>query len=307
MNPKNWTKSALKLFFMASSSLITFSIVLPATEAFAQHYTVHELTDDEIIGSELMDADSGLSAKLAPSTSASVGLSAALATPTPFGSSILPPLNPNDPPPIVPVKPGGEKPGPPPPVNPLPVPNGSATPFPTPIDPGGDLPTTGNAKIDVIVAIGNKIWNFILSAKPNATYNVLKASVVPEGIKSWTQLAGWSRPVNKIYRVTFYNMFGQEAGGFDYKINFIYGGRYLGKGKFIGEISFVPTNVRLKTDRQLNVKAQVLDPVNFGSEEDPVAGIHLIITWESPTTPRYQMNSAEYYMYGTGEIQDLNN
>jgi hypothetical protein len=107
--------------------------------------------------------------------------------------------------------------------------------------------------------------------------------------------------------VEFTNLFGKPAGSFDYRINFVYGGSYQGKGKYIGQISFVPAAVRLGTDRTLDVKAELLDPLNFGSEEDPVAGVELQITWSSPTTPRYQMNSVEFFMYGTGEIQDMTN
>ena len=40
---------------------------------------------------------------------------------------------------------------------------------------------------------------------------------------------------------------------------------------------------------------------------DPVAGAQLIITWSSGTTLRYNMNSIEYFLYGTGELQDISN
>ncbi len=184
---------------------------------------------------------------------------------------------------------------------------------PLPALPGGGNPQTGNPQpgttggisLSDIITIGQKVWDFIVSNKPNATYQSLKAAVVPSGITSWTQLRGWSKPVSKVYRVEFTNMFGQTAGSFDYRINFVYGGNYQGKGKYIGQISFVPAAVRLGTDRTLDVKAELLDPLNFGSEDDPVAGVELQISWSSPTTTRYQLNSVEFFLYGTGEIQDM--
>jgi hypothetical protein len=172
--------------------------------------------------------------------------------------------------------------------------------LPDPINPGG-------FDFSSIFAIGNKIWDFIITNKPNAEYKTLRASVLPGGATSWSQLKGWSKPVAKVYRVEFKNIIGKSAGGFDYRIVFIYGGSHEGKGKFIGQISFAPLNINLKTDRQLNVKGELLEPLNFGTEEDPIAGVQLLITWHSNTTLRYNMNSIEYFLYGTGEIQDISN
>ena len=55
------------------------------------------------------------------------------------------------------------------------------------------------------------------------------------------------------------------------------------------------------------MKVELASIINFGSEEDPVAGAQVIITWSSPTTTRYEMYSAEYLIYGTGELEDLSN
>ncbi len=207
------------------------------------------------------------------------------------------------------IVPGGTVPpstgNPPPITDPLPpLPGGGIGGGTTP--PGGyTAPPSGPVSLGDLITIGQKVWDFIVSNKPNATYQSFKSSVVPSGITSWTQLRGWSRPIAKVYRVEFTNVFGRPAGSFDYRITFISGGNYRGKGKYIGQISFVPANIRLGTDRTLDVKAELLDPLNFGTEEDPIAGAELQITWSSPTTVRYQMNSVELFLYGTGEIQNL--
>lgn len=167
------------------------------------------------------------------------------------------------------------------------------------------LQQTGPVQISDIIALGEKIWNFILENKPSATFKVVKTSVVPNGVSSWTQLSGWSKPVSKLYHVQFTDIFGGIAGGFDYRITFLYGGNYKGKGKYIGQLYFVPSNVKLHTDRTLNVTAEMSDPLNFGTEEDPIAAVDLRISWTSPTTTRFVMSSAEYFLYGTGEIDDL--
>jgi hypothetical protein len=158
-----------------------------------------------------------------------------------------------------------------------------------------------------IITLGGKIWDFIITNRPTATFQTLQSSIVPSGITNWTQLRGWQTPVSKVYRVTFQTIFGGEAGSFDYRITFVPGGSYNGKGKFLGAISLMPMNIKLHTDRSLDMKATMSDPLNFGTELNPVAAAQLVVSWTSPTTTRYQMSSAEYFIYGTGEIQDLTN
>lgn len=190
-----------------------------------------------------------------------------------------------------------------PPVDPLPpLPGATTGGYPYPTTPP---PPPNQVTIQDFITLGSKVWDFVINNKPNATYAPYRASVVPSGITHWTQLRGWSKPVSKVYRVAFQNMFGMASGSFDYRITFIYGGNYQGKGKYIGQISVVPANVRLATDRSLDVKVEILEPLNFGTEENPVAGVTLQVSWSSPTTVRYQMNSAELFLYGTGEIQNL--
>jgi hypothetical protein len=232
----------------------------------------------------------------------------------PIHGALFPTPTPSAPPQTGGIKtgaiPGGTVPpstgaNPPPITDPLPPLPGAGIPGGTTPPGGYTAPPSGPVSLGDLITIGQKVWDFIVTNKPNATYQSFKSSVVPSGITSWTQLRGWSKPTAKVYRVEFTNIFGRPAGSFDYRITFVSGGNYRGKGKYIGQISFVPANIRLGTDRSLDVKAELLDPLNFGTEEDPIAGAELQITWSSPTTTRYQMNSVELFLYGTGEIQNL--
>ncbi len=203
----------------------------------------------------------------------------------------------------IPKEPSGPLPGG---INPTPTPGNDTNipplpnPFPTP---------SGPVNADTIISIGSKIWDFIVNNKPTADYKTLKASVVPSGITDWAQLTGWSKDkyIVKIYRVEFKNTFGKVGGSFDYRMSFFYGGSYKGKGKYIGQIAIVPGNIKLHTDRSITFRAELLDALNFGTEENPIAGVQLQVTWSSPTTTRYEMHSAEYFMLATGEIQDITN
>lgn len=172
-----------------------------------------------------------------------------------------------------------------------------------------DTPTDNSNKINLgqIIALGEKVWDFIITNKPNAEYDVFKTSAVPEGVTNWAQLQKWSKPTSKVYRVAFKNIWGNSAGGFDYRITYFHSGSYKGKGKFLGQISVVPTNIHLNTGRSLKMKVELASIINFGDEENPVAGAQVIITWSSPSTTKYEMYSAEYLIYGTGELEDLSN
>lgn len=199
-------------------------------------------------------------------------------------------------------------PNPNPPVDPLPPLPGGTTggnPYPPYPYPTTNPPSPNQVTLQDFITLGSKVWDFIINNKPNATYAPYRASVVPNGITHWTQLRGWSRPVSRVYRVAFQNMFGMASGSFDYRITFIYGGNYMGKGKYIGQISVIPANIKLATDRSLDVKVEILEPLNYGTEENPMAGVTLQVSWFSPTTVRYQMNSAELFLFGNGEIQNL--
>lgn len=178
-------------------------------------------------------------------------------------------------------------------------------PTPAPGNGGGLGGLLGKVDIDQIITIGEKIWKYLLDNKPSATYQTVKASVVPQGITNWTQLSGWSKPVSRVYRVEFTNIFGKPAASFDYRISYVYGGSYKSKGRYIGQISFAPEKIKLKTGRSLDVKAEVINNFNFGTESNPIAAAQLQVQWTTPTLNRYQMNSAEYFIYGTGEIQDI--
>lgn len=174
--------------------------------------------------------------------------------------------------------------------------------------PGIDCPSYGGGfDFGTVLMLGEKIMNFIVTNKPVGEYKPLKAAVLPADATNFSQMKGWSKPVAKVYHVEFKNLLGKSAGGFDYRITFVYGGSFQGKGKYIGQISFVPLKMTLKTDRQLNVKAELLEPLNYGTEEDPLAGVQLQITWSSQTTLRHTMNSIEYFFYGNGDVQDISN
>jgi hypothetical protein len=218
----------------------------------------------------------------APNPGTKPNTGGAYPTPTPFVDQLPPfpgsdPTNPNNP-------------------------NNPNNPYPYP---NTNPPNPNQVTLDHLITLGSKVWDFVINNKPTTTYQTLKASVVPAGISSWTQLRGWSKPIAKVYRVEFKNIYGKVAGSFDYRITFVYGGSFNGKGKYIGQISFVPANVKLHTDRSLDVKAELLEPLNFGTEEDPIAAAQLQITWTSPTTTRYQLNSVDLFLYATGEIQNL--
>lgn len=201
----------------------------------------------------------------------------------------------------------GDKPSTPAPTTPAPTTNGSGTNTSTTQNNGSRNGPFSGIDLDKMATIGNKIWEFMVSHQPDATYNTLSGSVVPGGVKSWTELSGWKMPVTKIYKVTFNNLFGLEVGSFEYRINFIYGGGYQGVGQYIGQISFAPRNIQLKTDRKVNIKAELLQPVNFGTVENPLAGVQLLVTWNSPTSLRYEMGSTEFLIMGNGQIMNLTN
>ncbi len=197
-----------------------------------------------------------------------------------------------------------QKPGAKPPGKPPSKPDRDSTDLPDPY-PSDDPPSsTGIQNLDTLILLGERIGKFFLSLRPQVEIKPLKAAIVPEGL-SWTQMKGWKRPEAKVYRVQMLNRIGQNAASFDYRITTIAGGSYQGRGKFIGQVSFIPFNLKSNMDASLTVEAKLLDPINFGTETDPLAGVQLQITWSISGITRYQMNSAEYFIYGDGTFEKI--
>ena len=167
--------------------------------------------------------------------------------------------------------------------------------------------STNLVGIDIsdIVNIGKQIWNIIEANQPVANVTMNSASAVPEGITNWQDLAGWEAPQTKTYETTCTNGFGMTVVDFQYRISFIPGGTYNGRGKYLANVTVEPQNVTVAWGFKFNAQATVPSITNAGTVRSPIAAANVVVQWSVDTVAQHQSQSAEYYLRGDGMFEEL--
>ena len=157
-----------------------------------------------------------------------------------------------------------------------------------------------------LITLGEHVWNFIVNNRPSVQYQAISSSIVPSGITNWNELQGWQVPVTKVYEKQIKNFWGYVTrASLRYRITFVPGGSYNGKGKYLGEISLVPITLRGSIGQNVKLNANLSSPLNYGTDSDPIATTHLVVTWSKSGILSDYVDSAEYLISGTGEITEL--
>jgi hypothetical protein len=161
--------------------------------------------------------------------------------------------------------------------------------------------------IDQIVNLYQKIWSIIEENKPVVNINTQFAAAIPQGITSWTQLAGWQGPKSYQYHISAKNLYGITTIDVTYLVVYSYGGNYNGHGKFLTGVSVQPVNVDVLWGYTFAMSASVPDSsiVNAGTQTDPVAAMQLVIDTTISTVLKSSGNNSVIYLRGDGYFQDL--
>jgi hypothetical protein len=127
------------------------------------------------------------------------------------------------------------------------------------------------------------------------------------GINSAYQLSNWSKPKTYIYSFYAENIYGIKTVDVEYKVTFVYGGNYNGKGKFLTAVSVIPTRVDVAWGYTFNMHCYVPDStiVNVGDSENPVAALQLKLSWEISTFLKSSKGTSIYYVQGDGYFNEI--
>lgn len=158
-----------------------------------------------------------------------------------------------------------------------------------------------------IINLGEKILAIIEKNKPVIDVSVKYAAAVPDGVKHWTQLQGWSRPQTRRYAFSMKNLLGAKVVDVVYQVHWVYGGNYQGKGKFLTGVTIEPVSVWTVSGYKVSLSAEIPDSavVNVGTHEDPVAALQARLKWTVHTSIKEIQQSALYYVEGTGEMTEI--
>ena len=188
--------------------------------------------------------------------------------------------------------------------------------FPTgPSISGGTVMPTGNPAIDILlnpglvdqwVTLGLKVWQIIISGHPVANVSTQRIAVLPNASIEWNAMENWKGPAAHTYVIIKKNIFGNPIMRNTYTVAYNYGGQLNGRGAFIANATIIPSDVRVSYGWQLDAEAQIGQPVNVGSKDDPVAGIDLSIRWRVSNSFSLNQGTDAFFINGRGEISQIN-
>lgn len=161
--------------------------------------------------------------------------------------------------------------------------------------------------LDSIVNLGQKIWKIIEDNKPVVDVKTQYASALPEGIKSWSQMAGWQRPKGTIYQLTAKNAYGSQVINLRYQVLRTTGGSYKGTGNYLTAVTVEPLLVEVAWGYHFSLDANVPDSsvVNVGTTEAPIAAMMTQLGWRISTAIKDSQGKGIYYLQGDGAYQEI--
>ncbi|MCG2725212.1 MAG: hypothetical protein L6420_02965 [Elusimicrobia bacterium] len=159
--------------------------------------------------------------------------------------------------------------------------------------------------IKKIVNTASKIFKIIEENRPVVNIATNYANAVPQGVAHWTQLTGWKGPNSKTYKFSARNAVGIKVVKMTYKVHYIWGGSFKGKGKFLTGVTIEPKSIETAWGCNLDMTAEVPDSSvgNAGTSENPVASMEIHLKWKVKTFTRDIEKTAVYRVQGDGLLQ----
>lgn len=165
--------------------------------------------------------------------------------------------------------------------------------------------------VDKLIALGQKVWPIIKAGKPvinNGMNNFKPIYVLPEvagqdAAFTFYSMSDWDMPVSKSYRVSYKNGFGAEVIGFNYTVLGQGGGKYEGKGSYVGNVQVVASNISVAWGFEFSADVSFVNAMNLGSMDNPVAGAMLKIDYKAKSLFKEIESSEIFTINGHGTIQ----
>lgn len=179
-------------------------------------------------------------------------------------------------------------------------------PIPLPGPGAGPGETDHVKEIEKIINLGEKIWKIIEANRPVVDSPTKSASALPNTVKSGIELENWQLPKARAYRISYTNWYGLTVVDYTFRIVYTYGGSLDGTGKYLNNISVVPSNLEVSWGYSFKSEVEVADPVNLGTKTNPVAGVELRVIWKVDTVMKHQTKSLDLFIEGDGKMTVMN-
>lgn len=176
---------------------------------------------------------------------------------------------------------------------------------PNPIENNGLLEELASIDWNAMILVGQKVIELVKAGAPVVNIKRDAVSVVPMGVQSWQQLAGWQAPVTKVYNVKVTNYLGMDVVDLRLKVSGMWGGSVDGKGQYLANVMVVPVNTRVLWGWTLDLWTENREPVNNGTLEAPRAGLGFDIRYKATTMLNELNGTQDYFITGDGKILAL--
>lgn len=164
--------------------------------------------------------------------------------------------------------------------------------------------------IDSLIALGKKVWPIIEAGRPVLTNGLVPAiSILPrmEGTSGVLyQMANWSLPSTRTYRISYKNVYGLEVIGFTYTIYFQHGGSLNGVGKYVTSLLVQASDIYAAWGGfKFDVTSELVSIANVGTVEAPVASAIIKINCKAKSILNEDQSSQSFYVDGNGRFKAL--
>lgn len=124
-----------------------------------------------------------------------------------------------------------------------------------------------------IINLGKEVWTVIQAGKAVSDIKTDYATGLPEGIKNWTELQGFSNLIHKTYPLEGKNSRGKVKNFGTFTLVHQYGGNLDGKGKYLTTVGVIGSNITTGWNQSLNFTSNVVNVANAGTKDSPIASV----------------------------------
>lgn len=155
------------------------------------------------------------------------------------------------------------------------------------------------------IAFGKKAWEVVVANQPVANVQTTRVAVLPVDKAAWAQMSGWRGPRGMVYTIQAVNGFGSTVVDQKYTVSYNYGGQLNGKGRYLANVTIIPTSISVAWAYTLNSSVEVGQILNTGTVESPVPSVDLQLKWGAKTILSSKQGVESFYVKGDGGIQQI--
>lgn len=156
------------------------------------------------------------------------------------------------------------------------------------------------------ITVGERVWQLVSNNRPTASVSTHRVSVLPASVEDWAQIESWQGPAARTFEVVARNLLGSTVVRNKYTVAWNYGGKFNGKGAYIGNLTMIPTDISVSFGYTLNSRVVVGDAVNIASTNDPVPALNFQVEYSVTNIIKHIQMAESFFVTGKGGFKKIN-